>query len=102
MKTLTYTFLILFCFLGCSTANAQTKQSDEDTPFQANVKNLPAVDKVEILAIEWIKSNRKDIDCTQPDIVCSNFPGKILASKILTGKGANQISKLWRSLENGN
>ena len=81
---------------------AQTKQTDEDTPFLQSVTNLPTVDKVEILAIESIRTNRKDIDCTQPDIVCSNFPGKVLASKTLSGEDANKISKLWRSLKNGN
>jgi hypothetical protein len=102
MKLLTYTFFILFCLVSCSVVYAQTKQTDEDTPFLQNVTNLPAFDKAEILAIEWIMTNRKDIDCTQPDIVCSSFPGKILASKILSGEDANKISKLWRSLKNGN
>ena len=48
------------------------------------VTKLPAIDKVEILAIEWLDQvDRKDIDCTKPDIVCSRYPGKILASKSL-------------------
>ena len=102
MKSLLYTFLILFCLASSTAVSAQTKQTDEDTPFLQSVTNLPTVDKIEILAIEWIQTNRKEIDCTQSDIVCSKFPGKILASKTLSGEDANKISKLWRSLENGN
>lgn len=83
-------------------AYAQTKQADENTLFLQSVTNLSAVDKVEILAVEWLRTERKDIDCTQPDIVCSMFPGKILASKTFSGENANKISDLWRDLKNGN
>ncbi|HMO80193.1 MAG TPA: hypothetical protein PKD24_05330 [Pyrinomonadaceae bacterium] len=102
MRSLFFTLLILSFLASCSAVYAQTKQPDERTLFSQSVTDLPAVDKVEIFAVEGIRTNRKDIDCTQPDIVCSMISGKILASKTLSGEDANKIADLWRDLRNGN
>ena len=92
--------LTFFLLLAWSTALPQKKKVGTETPYEMYVTKLPAVDKVEILAIEGL--NREDIDCTRPNIICSKYPGKILASKTLVDGDAKRLGNLWRKLETGN
>jgi hypothetical protein len=100
-----FTVSILVSVLCCPT-HAQQTQADDDPAYQKYVIALPAVDKVEVLAVTGFPpSEWKNVDCTNPDIICNlpnRMPVRILASKTLSGEGANRISMLWRNLRRGN
>ncbi len=103
MKYILYGFLTCFLLLNSFTTFAQTKKDNEKDVFKESVTNLPPIDKIEILAVKWLNSvKREEIDCTKPDIVCSQFPARILASKTIVGDDAKKLSNLWRNLKNGN
>ena len=72
----------------------------EEDPLLEKVTKLPEIDKVDILAVH--RKGFKKPDCTRSDIVCSEFGGKILASKTLSGDDAKKIAGLWRKLRHGN
>ena len=105
MKNVIYAASILALLLCCP-IYAQQTQTDDDPAYQKYVMSLPAVDKVEILAVTGFPPNEwKNADCTKPDIICkrpNRLPVRILASKTLSGEGANRITMLWRKLRRGN
>jgi hypothetical protein len=104
MKQLpTSVFFTVLTLLGGSLL-AQNKTKPEVTPYEKYVIALPAIDKVEILAVKGLSPNeQKDVDCHQADIICRGFmPQQIVTSKTLTGSDANRVSSLWRKLRQGN
>jgi hypothetical protein len=104
MKKVIYAASILFLFLCCPTY-AQPRQADDDPTYQKYVLGLPSVDKVEVLAVNgFLPKEGEKVDCARPDIICnlSRYPMIILVSKTLSGKDADRLSMLWRSLRRGN
>ncbi|HEV7842650.1 MAG TPA: hypothetical protein VGO69_03095, partial [Pyrinomonadaceae bacterium] len=104
MKVAIGAVAILFLAVCCP-ARAQQNHSESDS-YREYVTELPAAERVEILAVGWIATDEwRNVDCTKPDVLCylpHKFPSKILASKMLAGEEANIASMLWRRLKPGN
>ena len=73
-----YLILVFFATFG----SAQTHRSKGQEKFLALTRNLPPVDKVELLRLK-----------TKGDL----WNGEIEATKVLTGKEANDFASLWRA-----
>ena len=83
------------------TAHSQSGGSGHD-PFRQFTRNLPAVDRVEIIAVAPVVADEiKKLDCAQAGFICApdTFPYKTGAVKTLTNEDARAFSARWRKLE---
>jgi len=98
--------LPLVCFPVLGQRSRRLANQDQSDPIYKFIKRLPELDRIEILAVGSIPSEKLDeLDCKDPKNLCNppyGPPVKILASTVLVGKAAERISALWRQLEPGN
>ena len=81
------------------TAHSQRGGSD---PFRQFIRNLPAIDKVEVIAVAPVVEGQiKKLECKQTGFVCApdTFPYQTGAVKTLTNEDALAFSERWRKLE---
>ena len=101
MKILRPLFSFIVAIALGAAMSAQDKAKREILPFDKYVIGLPAVDRVEILAVVPL-IEMKNGDCKRSDIICNGPPVRIVASKELIGIDADKICPLWRKLRRGN
>jgi hypothetical protein len=82
---------------------AQQRKTNRD-PFREFVKNLPQVNRIEIIQVSAVQSgDSNQVDCLSKNIVCrpGRFPLEILETRMVSGADASRIVDPWRRLKRG-
>ena len=101
MQLVSFAAVVLFYLFAPAITLSQGNGRARD-PFSQFVKKLPAVDRVEVIAVHPLLSeDLKNADCTRSGLVCApdSYPYEIGAVKSLVGDEANNFAVLWRALE---